>query len=352
MYARLRPLLFRLEPELAHEWTLAALAWVGRHPGALRLVELAFGEDDAGLSRRVFGLDFPNPVGLAAGFDKNGVALPALAALGFGFVELGSVTALPQPGNPRPRLFRLPQDAAVINRMGFNNEGAEAVAARLARLAERGARPRVPVGVNVGKSRAIPLDEAAADYLRSLERLWPHGDYFAINVSSPNTPGLRELQQRDRLERLLAALQGFAARQARPKPLLLKLSPDLSFAELDRIADLAEGAGVAGLIATNTTTERHALRSAIDEPGGLSGAPLKARSLAVLRHLAQRLEGRLPIVSAGGIDSAQDVLERLRAGAALVQLYTGLLYRGPGLVKALKRGLRAAPEALAQPRAE
>ena len=335
MYERFKGLLFRLEPERAHDLTLHALEFASRHPGVLRLLDLAYRFKDARLSREVFGLTFPNPIGLAAGFDKNARALPALAALGFGFLEVGSVTAVPQPGNPKPRMFRLPEDEAILNRMGFNNEGAERVAERLERLAARGERPNIPIGVNLGKSRAVPLEHAAADYLRALERLWEQGDYFVVNVSSPNTPGLRDLQDAEPLERLLGALQGFAARQAKAKPLLLKVSPDLGPGQLGSVVAVALRQGFAGFVAVNTTLARSGLQRDPLEAGGLSGRPLGARALELLKQLVASQP--LPVVAVGGILSAEDALERLAAGAALVQLYSGLVYRGPGLVQKTKR---------------
>ncbi|MDT7919510.1 MAG: quinone-dependent dihydroorotate dehydrogenase [Meiothermus sp.] len=332
----MKPWLFRQDPEGIHERVMLLLAWLGQRGPSLELIRQLFSLRDPRLEVSAFGLRFPNPIGLAAGFDKNAVAVRTWAALGFGHVEIGSVTALPQPGNPRPRLFRLPQDQALINRMGFNNEGAQAVAARLAHLQETFGRPPVPLGINLGKSRVTPLEEAPQDYLQSLSRLWPYGDYFAINVSSPNTPGLRALQDKDRLEELLAALAGFVQGQ---KPLLLKIAPDLTWEQIDEILALVEQYRLSGLIATNTTTARSGLQTPIDEVGGLSGKPLRARSLEVLKYLHAQLQGRLPIVSVGGIFSAEDVWERLSNGATLVQVYTGLVYEGPSLLKKLCRGL-------------
>lgn len=336
MYELIKPWLFRQDPEGIHERVMLLLAWLGQRGPSLELIRQLFSLRDPRLEVSAFGLRFPNPIGLAAGFDKNAVAVRTWAALGFGHVEIGSVTALPQPGNPRPRLFRLPQDQALINRMGFNNEGAQAVAARLAHLQETFGRPPVPLGINLGKSRVTPLEEAPQDYLQSLSRLWPYGDYFAINVSSPNTPGLRALQDKDRLEELLAALAGFVQGQ---KPLLLKIAPDLTWEQIDEILALVEQYRLSGLIATNTTTARSGLQTPIDEVGGLSGKPLRARSLEVLKYLHAQLQGRLPIVSVGGIFSAEDVWERLSNGATLVQVYTGLVYEGPSLLKKLCRGL-------------
>lgn len=336
VYELLKPWLFRQDPESIHEGVLHILAWLGQRGPSLELLHQLFSLRDPRLEVSAFGLRFPNPIGLAAGFDKNAVAVRTWAALGFGHVEIGSVTAQPQPGNPKPRLFRLPQDQALINRMGFNNEGAEAIALRLNRLQQTFGHPPIPLGINLGKSKITPLEEAPQDYLQSLSRLWPYGDYFAINVSSPNTPGLRALQDKERLKELLAALTGFV--QGR-KPLLLKIAPDLTWEQLDEILGLVADYRLSGLIATNTTTDRSGLQTPIDEAGGLSGKPLRARSLEVLQYLHARLQGRLPIVSVGGIFSAEDVWERLASGATLVQVYTGFVYEGPFMLKKLCRGL-------------
>ena len=337
MYRRLKPLLFRSDPERVHERVMTGLTWAAEHPGALRLVSAACSVKDSRLETRAFGLTFPNPVGLAAGFDKNAVAVPTWAALGFGFIEVGSVTAHAQPGNPKPRLFRLPDDAALVNRLGFNNEGAAAVASRLETLRQSGLQ--VPLGVNVGKSKVTPLGDAPADYLASLRQLWPYADYFVINVSSPNTPGLRALQERERLTELLAEVQNFRASQP-AKPVLLKVAPDLSDHELADIAELAVNHELSGLVATNTTVLRQGLSVPFDETGGLSGRPLKRRSLAVL-HFLTGLDTGLPLVSVGGVSSADDVVARLEAGAVLVQLYTSFVYEGPFLLRRLNRGLLA-----------
>jgi len=337
VYALVKPLLFRQNPEAVHDLVMAGLEFAGQHRPLLQLIAAFCRVQDARLGSEVFGLYFPNPIGLAAGLDKNALAVPVWPALGFGFVEIGSVTALAQPGNPKPRLFRLPQDEALINRMGFNNQGAEAVAQRLERLYKTGGKPAVPLGINLGKSKLTPLEEAPQDYLHSLQTLWEYGDYFAVNVSSPNTPGLRQLQDRERLEELLAALTDFTKTQPQPKPLLLKIAPDLTWEGTDEILELAERYGLSGIIATNTTTGREGLKTPVDEAGGLSGRPLRSRSLEVLRYL--RRHTALPIVSVGGIFTAEDVLERLQSGAALVQLYTAFIYEGPTLLRRLCQGL-------------
>jgi dihydroorotate dehydrogenase len=335
VYALLRPLLFRQEAEVAHERALAALGWLSRRPGLLRLLS-AYGQvRDPRLQLRRFGLTFANPVGLAAGLDKNAVAVSAWAALGFGFCEVGSVTALAQPGNPKPRLFRLVEDEAIVNRMGFGSDGAETVAARLRQLEHDGYRPLFPIGINLGKSKVVPLEKAAEDYLASLEQLSALADYLVVNVSSPNTPRLRELQEASRLDELLAALRP----GQRAVPMLLKLSPDLSFAQLDAAVALAFKHHLTGLIATNTTTSRAGLSRDPGEEGGLSGRPLAARSLEILKHLRATVGERLPIISVGGIASSDDVYVRLKLGASLVQLYTALVYQGPSLVRRINRGL-------------
>jgi dihydroorotate dehydrogenase len=341
----LRPLLFKLPPETAHEFALHALS-LGLGRGLLRRVaggpagETSFGE------LRRFGLSFKNPVGVAAGFDKNGRVAPQLADLGFGFVEVGTVTNLPQPGNPRPRLFRLPLDRALVNRQGFNNEGAASLARRLAQ-----AKPDCVLGVNIGKSRIVPVEEAAADYLASFETVRPHADYVTVNVSSPNTPGLRELQRGDLLSELLNTLQRrnrelADAEGGRAVPLLVKVAPDLGAGELELIVEAARGAEVAGIIATNTTTSRAGLRTdsqsvAACGEGGLSGAPLRERSTRLVAALRRLTRGALEIVGVGGIFDADDAWEKICAGASLVQLYTGFVYEGLGAARRINEGLPA-----------
>jgi dihydroorotate dehydrogenase len=331
IYERLvRPVLFRMgggDAEAAHERTLRWLA---------RLAALAPTKpyQPSGAATTVFGVRFPNPVGLAAGMDKDGRALRAWPALGFGFVEVGTVTRYPQPGNDRPRLFRLPASRAIVNRMGFNNAGARALADRLAAL---GPLP-VPLGVSLGKSKVTPLEDAVADYVASLSTLYPYGDYFAVNVSSPNTPGLRNLQDRGHLDALLGALRAVG-----PKPLLVKVAPDLTDAALGELLEVCDKHGVAGLIATNTTLSRDGV-SPVDaaraaEAGGLSGAPLTARAREVVRFVAAETGGRLPVVGVGGIMCPDDALRLRDAGASLVQVYSGLIYAGPGLVRGCVRAL-------------
>jgi dihydroorotate dehydrogenase len=346
LYQRaVRPLLFARgrDPERIHDEVLGLLAWLSREATLTGALARATGaaRPDPRLTREVFGLTFPSPIGLAAGFDKNGVAVPALAALGFGFIEIGTLTQHAQPGNPRPRLVRLPADGALINRMGFNNAGAAAVAARLARLP----RPPVPLGISLGKSKITPLGDAAADYLAALDLLHPYGDYFAINVSSPNTPGLRALQERDRLDALLAALtsrlreRAAAATLARPKPVLVKVSPDLPDDALAELVAVCRARRVDGLIATNTTLAREGLRAPTAEEGGLSGRPLAARARRVVQRLHALSAGRLPIIACGGIATPDDARAMLDAGATLLQLYTSFIYEGPGIARRLARAL-------------
>ncbi|HZE67024.1 MAG TPA: quinone-dependent dihydroorotate dehydrogenase, partial [Sporichthyaceae bacterium] len=289
-----------------------------------------------------FGLRFPNPVGLAAGMDKDGVAIPAWAGLGFGFVEVGTVTRYGQAGNPPPRLFRLVESEAIINRMGFNNQGAAALAVRLARL---GPRP-IPVGISLGKSKITPVGEATADYLHSLELLLPYADYVAVNVSSPNTPGLRSLQDRAALDELLGTLRGHTVAQAGPTgptPLLVKIAPDLTESAVAEILEVATLRGVAGIIATNTTIARDGLAAADvargGEAGGLSGRPLRERALAMVEFVVKEAGDALPVIGVGGIMDPDDALRMFDAGARLVQLYTGFVYRGPGLVRGITNAL-------------
>jgi dihydroorotate dehydrogenase len=293
------------------------------------------------------GIRIPNPVGLAAGFDKRGIAIAGWQALGFGFVEIGTITAEKQDGNPQPRIFRLPDDQAIVNRLGFNNDGAALTAARLAKLQRQGALHRVPLGVNIGKSRSVASEAAVGDYVTSLDRLWPYADYVVVNVSSPNTPGLRDLQESSALAGLLEALIDLNRLKAmvtaqRPRPLLVKIAPDLDQAQVDAVVDLVAALGIDGLVVCNTTIARVALTSApdlIEQQGGLSGRPVAARSLALTRHVVTRLAGRMPVISVGGIFTADDAWDRLAAGASLVQLYTGLVYGGPATVARINRGL-------------
>ncbi|HAB16132.1 MAG TPA: quinone-dependent dihydroorotate dehydrogenase [Verrucomicrobiota bacterium] len=338
-----RPVLFTQESESAHNRTLAALALASRSRSVGRCVA-AFARVP-NLPVQTMGLRFPNPVGLAAGMDKRAVALPMWRALGFGFSELGGVTWHAQPGNPAPRMFRVIQEEALINRMGFNNSGAAAMVVQLQDWRRRGDWPDHPVGINLGKSKVTPLAEAATDYGLSLEALWPLGDFFVVNVSSPNTPNLRQLQDRTALDDILAALQERNCRAGIPKPLLVKVAPDLSFEALDEIVEVALRRNLAGIVATNTTITRPKSNNPrtmklYEETGGLSGRPLRERSTEVVRHLYRQSQGKLVLVGVGGVASAADAWEKVTAGASLVQIYSGLVFQGPFLVREIVRGLR------------
>jgi dihydroorotate dehydrogenase len=348
-----RPALFSIcgdDPERIHEGVLRGLSLVSKSRTLTHALALwsALGRSLPGsAARQVFGLQFPSPVGLAAGFDKNACAVPALAALGFGFIEVGTVTPYAQPGNPRPRLFRLPHDEGLINRMGFNNEGAEAMARQLARM-----NPiKVPIGVSLGKASATPREDAARDYLAALDTLYSYGDYFAVNISSPNTPGLRALQERVQLDSLLQALKTRLVELARhesppratPKPLLVKLAPDLDDKALEEVVEVCLLRGASGLIAVNSTITRDGLSEASQvvgsQAGGLSGRPLLQRALSVVSFLHGRCGDRLPIVGCGGIFRAGDAVRMLDAGAVLVQLYTSFIYEGPLVARRIARHL-------------
>jgi dihydroorotate dehydrogenase len=331
LYERfLKPILFAMDPEQVHELAMATLETLSRLPWLLDRIPRP---NDQRLNREVFGVRFPNPVGLAAGFDKNGLALPAWEALGFGFIEIGTITAQGQSGNPRPRIFRIPEMKALINRLGFNNEGVEKIAERLERLRQSSAWPKIPVGINIGKSRVVPLEDAVADYLQSFQRLRGLGDYFVLNVSSPNTPGLRKLQEKAAMGELFKAIQ----QTNQGKPLLVKIAPDLTFEQLDQILILAEEHQLAGVVATNTTTNQVTVPEDKRQSGGLSGRPLLARSLAMLRHI--KGHSPLPVISVGGIMSEEEAKERFDAGADLIQLYTGFVYRGPRLIREIADSL-------------
>jgi dihydroorotate dehydrogenase len=327
-----RPLLFSLDPERAHNLTMELLRRASALKFALRQLRRF---QPPAQPKTVFRLNFPNPIGLAAGFDKNGVALPALAALGFGFIELGTVTAKAQSGNPKPRIFRYAEQNALINRLGFNNDGADIVANRLRQWRESGRWPDVPVGINIGKSKTTPLDQATADYLHSFRRLRNFADYIVLNVSSPNTPGLRSLQERESLSLLLRGVQ---EENRTDKPIVVKISPDLAPAELEEVIATCEQNEVAGIIATNTTTDHSSIPRERDQTGGLSGTPLREKSTALVRTIAAR--STIPVIGCGGIFDAASAREKMEAGATLLQVYTGFIYRGPVLLREIMEGLK------------
>ena len=337
MYSLLRPLLFRLDPETAHHLTLGGLN-TAYSLGLSGLVARRPADDP----RTVMGLTFPNPVGLAAGLDKNGECIDGLAALGFGFIEIGTVTPLPQPGNPRPRLFRLPQAQGIINRMGFNNDGVDRLIENVKRADYRGI-----LGINIGKNAATPIENAADDYLICLRKVYAHAGYITVNISSPNTKNLRQLQGGDELDALLAQLKAeqlkLADTHGKYVPIALKIAPDMESEQIAQIAHLLTKYRIDGVIATNTTLSREGVENLPHgtETGGLSGAPVRDKSTAVIRALAAELKGALPIIGAGGIMNGADTTEKINAGAVLVQLYSGLIYRGPSLVGECCAAIRA-----------
>jgi dihydroorotate dehydrogenase len=331
----IRPLLFRLTAEDAHHFTFSLLKFAFKIPLIPSFFRMLYDTSNPKHQKEVFGIKFKNMVGLAAGFDKNALLVDEFAALGFGFVEIGTVTPRPQAGNDKPRLFRLPPDQAIINRMGFNNDGVDVIAERL-----RKRKSTIVVGGNIGKNKTTPNDEAVNDYLICFEKLFDTVDYFVVNVSSPNTPNLRELQEKEPLQNLLQTLQNENLKKPSPKPILLKIAPDLTNGQLDDIVEIVQQTKIAGLIATNTTIARSGLQTSASVVsqigmGGLSGKPLSSRSTEVIQYLAQKSGGTFPIVGVGGIYSASDANQKLEAGAALVQLYSGYIYEGPGLVKAI-----------------
>lgn len=360
----IRPAFFRQDPEEVHTLTMRWLKRASGHPLLLEMTREFCGAPE--LPVNLFGLRFPNPVGLAAGMDKSAEAVPAWAALGFGHAELGAATWHAQPGNPKPRIFRAPAAEAIINRMGFNNPGAQAIARELEHWQASGRWPKHPVGVNLGKSKITPLETAPEDYAGSFRALWPHADFFVVNVSSPNTPNLRQLQDKPALSDILAAMHEVNAEMLRvarsvsdthastqhatrntpsPKPILVKVAPDLTFDALDEILSLVAERNVAGLVATNTTiarpeSENPRVREVYTQTGGLSGKPVRARSTEVIRHLYRQSKGKVPIIGVGGIFNVEDAWEKVTAGASLIQLYTGLIYEGPTLPKQIVRGLK------------
>jgi dihydroorotate dehydrogenase len=338
MYKILRPFLFSGDAERVHE-RMIALGSTLANTNLAHFLSALYRFDALTLKTSLWGLDFKNPMGLAAGFDKNGRLVDFLPALGFGFLEVGTVTPVGQPGNDRPRLFRLVPDLAIINRMGFNNEGAAALAERL-----KTRHAHIPVGVNIGKNKATPNEEAVADYEKCFDELADFADYMVVNVSSPNTPNLRALQDKDSLRALLTRVSELNHARSQKIPLLLKIAPDLTDGALEDIAAIAKEVGLDGIIATNTTSGRDGLAVPSDEverlgAGGLSGAPVRARSTEVIAFLFERLGKEIPIIGVGGVFSAEDAYEKIRAGAALIQIWTGLIYEGPGLVKKINKGL-------------
>lgn len=335
MYQRLlRPIFFLFDPEKIHHVSFRLIRWVhaiGLGPVIRRYYHL----NHPGLKREVFGLTFPNPVGLAAGFDKDALAYRELANFGFGFIEIGTVTPKPQEGNPKKRLFRLTDDQGVINRMGFNNKGVDYAVSKLRRN-----KGRVLIGGNIGKNKVTPNDQAVSDYCYCFEALFELVDYFVVNVSSPNTPNLRDLQEKEPLTKLLRILQERNLAHDMPKPILLKIAPDLTDGQLQDIIDIVQETKIAGVIATNTTLSREGLKHPNKiETGGLSGKPLTKRATEVIRFLHQKSGGAFPIIGVGGIHSAEDALEKIEAGASLVQLYTGFIYQGPGLIKKINQAI-------------
>lgn len=340
MYQVLKPLLFLIPPERAHYFTVGLLKFVLAIPVVNYLFRAVYRYEDKKLEREVFGQLFKNPVGLAAGFDKDGKFFKEMTALGFGFIELGTVTPKPQAGNPQPRLFRLPEDQALINRMGFNNDGVEALVERL----KAGKPEGVIIGGNIGKNKVTPNEKAVDDYVICFEALFPHVDYFVVNVSSPNTPNLRALQEKEPLTHLLSTLQQLNQAKPTPKPLLLKIAPDLSFEQIDDILEIVQTVNLDGIIATNTTIARSPLKTDAQTiesigNGGLSGAPLSNRATEVIRYIHQKTNGDLVIIGVGGIDSPQAAKEKLAAGATLIQIYSGMVYSGPALIKGIKQSL-------------
>lgn len=339
MYPLLRSLLFQFDPEKVHYFTTDMLNATLKVPGAKAIFKKAFCVEDKRLEKELFGIKFPNPVGLAAGFDKNATMYNDLAYCGFGFIEIGTITPKGQPGNDKPRLFRLKEDEAIINRMGFNNNGVEEAVANLKKR-----NTKVIIGGNIGKNKVTANEDAVLDYITSFNVLFPYVDYFVVNVSSPNTPNLRELQDKEPLTQLLATLKKENLAQATPKPILLKIAPDLNEDQLNDIVSILQEVQIEGVIATNTTIDRSNLKTdsktveAIGA-GGLSGKPVRKKSTEVIKYLRQHLGPKFPIIGVGGIHSAEDALEKLEAGADLIQIYTGFIYEGPALVKRINQAL-------------
>ena len=330
----IKPILFLFDPEWVHHTVFSTLKLIHRIPGMGNLIKEFYQVKDQRLERKLFGLTFPNPVGLAAGFDKDAKLYKELSNFGFGFIEIGTLTPKPQPGNPKKRLFRLPEDGGLINRMGFNNEGVEAAIERLKR------NKGILIGGNIGKNKLTPNEEAVSDYVQCFEALFPHVDYFVVNVSSPNTPNLRALQDKEPLTHLLQTLKDLNHSKSKPKPILLKIAPDLTEEQLVDIIDIITSVKIDGVIATNTTLSREGLHSENkSEMGGLSGKPVTKKSTEVIRFLHEKSKNAFPIIGVGGIHSPEDAIEKLEAGASLVQLYTGFVYEGPGVVKRINKAI-------------
>lgn len=337
-----KPIFFKMDPEKAHHLVIGGLHSAGAFPGGTGLLRSMYGVNEtADLAVDLFGIHFPTPVGLAAGLDKNAAAVDGFSSIGFGFMEVGTVTPKGQPGNDQPRLFRLPPDEALVNRMGFNNEGAEAMAKRLSAINNR----RIPVAVNIGKNKVTPNEEAYKDYQECLRTLYPYGDFFVVNISSPNTPDLRNLQYGSELSSLvrhiMEEMRAQAAKHGESKHILVKIAPDVSDTELEEMVDALAPSGISGIIATNTTIGREGLsHSNAKETGGLSGKPLRTRSTEVVSRVYRQTGGKLPIIGSGGIFTAEDAYEKIRAGASLVEIYTALIYEGPEINRIINAGLR------------
>lgn len=341
MYKILRSIFFLFDPEKIHYFTAKLIRITLSIPGMKTLWKKMYDVNDTKLEREVFGIRFKNPVGLAAGFDKNASMFNDLAYCGFGFIEIGTVTPLGQPGNEKPRLFRVKDDAGIINRMGFNNDGVENAIENLKKR-----KTSIVIGGNIGKNKVTPNENAIDDYVISFNALFPYVDYFVVNVSSPNTPNLRELQEKEPLTKLLQALQDINATKEKRKPILLKIAPDLTNEQLDDIIEIANDVKLDGIIATNTTISREGLKTSASEieeigAGGLSGKPVKVRSTEVIRYLSEKSNKSFPIIGVGGVHSAEDALEKLEAGASLIQVYTGFIYEGPRLIKQINKAILA-----------
>ncbi|MCZ6521369.1 MAG: quinone-dependent dihydroorotate dehydrogenase [Bacteroidetes bacterium] len=340
----IRPILFLFDPESIHYFIMNLFNWLVRIPGIKFLLNRSFQLQHPKLEKMIWGLNFSNPVGLAAGFDKDGRWIEVLSHMGFGFIEIGTLTPKPQQGNPKPRIFRLPKDHSMVNRLGFNNQGVQSAVQRI-----RSSRSSIIIGGNIGKNKSTPNQDALNDYKICFEELYPWVDYFVVNVSSPNTPNLRQLQEKEPLKALLAGLQQLNHSKDSPKPLLLKIAPDLNLQQLNDVIEIVKETNIDGVIATNTTIARENLSTDSDDlekigQGGLSGQALKERSTQVIRTLRQGLGESVPIIGVGGISSAQDAMEKMDAGATLVQIYTGFIYQGPSLIRNINKALLAKPK--------